>query len=152
MVESLWFGGHIEVFFDGYLLTTCFFVLATSRVPPPPRTLVPSPWFAPWRFAHSSVLGRGSTSSPESLHPLMLGLSSASPWKSGLAGGKDNAGDRVLAPIAVDLVSGRYELDLLHLVWNSLALQPPLVLLSLNTPVFLDCFLNYYFESVFFFK
>lgn len=79
----------------------------------------------------------------------MLGLSSASPWKSGLADGKGNAGDRVLAPIAMDLVSGRYELYLLHLVWNSLALQPPLVLLSLNTPVFLDCFLNY-FESVFF--
>lgn len=57
---------------------------------------------------------------------------------------------RGLAPIAVDLVLGRYELDLLHLVWNSLVLQPPLVLVSLNTPVFLDCFLNYYFESVFF--
>lgn len=57
----------------------------------------------------------------------------------------------LLAPIAGDLVSGRYELILLHLVWKSLVLQPPLVLLSLNTPVFLDCFLNYYFEIFFFF-
>lgn len=56
----------------------------------------------------------------------------------------------LLAPIAGDLVSGRYELILLHLVWKSLVLQPPLVLLSLNTPVFLDCFLNYYFEIIFF--
>lgn len=54
------------------------------------------------------------------------------------------------AATATGRLSGRCGLDLSHLVQNSLALQTPSVL-SLNTPGFLDCLLNYYLESVFFF-
>lgn len=91
-------------------------------------------------------------SSPEGLLPAScLALVVPSHRSQGNIMAMTILGTSVLAATtAAGRLSGRYELDLPHLVWNSLELQTPLVLLSLNTPSFLDCLFNYYFEGVFF--